>query len=168
MLVSTPLDFLGQTESLLLRAPEEEDVGEIADLWTDPRATEHIGGPRDRGMILDGFRECSADPYACARQESERWCSIVERSLGHLVGLCALLEEQIDSQIETELGYAVWNCAPVSVLVCVGCGDHQGRSAWPKYQVDLARSNSGFHPFSQPEQSTEHGSPILRKEVSMR
>jgi len=103
--VNGTLDLLGETKRLLLRAPQERDLKEIADLWTDPRATEHIGGPRDRDMVLDSFREYAADPYACAQDEGERWWSIVEPSSGQLVGLCALLDKEIDGQIETELGY---------------------------------------------------------------
>lgn len=74
--MSTPLRLLGQTERLLLRAPQEEDLEEIADLWTDPRVTEHIGEPRDRDMIVEGFREYAADPLAFAQGEGERLRSI--------------------------------------------------------------------------------------------
>jgi RimJ/RimL family protein N-acetyltransferase len=103
--VTTPLDWLGETEYLRLRAPREEELEAIADLWTDARATEHIGGPRDRDMILDGFREYTADPHSCVQNEGERWWAIIELSSGELVGLSALLEKEIDSQTETELGY---------------------------------------------------------------
>ena len=103
--MSKPLRLLGETERLLLRAPREEDLSRIADLWTDAQATEHIGGPRDRDMVLDGFREYAADPHAFAQGEGERWWSIIERFSGRLVGLCALLEKEIEGQTETELGY---------------------------------------------------------------
>lgn len=97
--------ILGQSKRLLLRRPEDSDLEAIAALWADPAATEHIGGPRDRGMILDSFRQYAADPDTFAQQEGERWWSIVERSSGALIGLCSLLEKEVAGQIETEIGY---------------------------------------------------------------
>jgi RimJ/RimL family protein N-acetyltransferase len=37
-----PLASLGETERLLLRAPQEEDFETLVALWTDPDVTRHI------------------------------------------------------------------------------------------------------------------------------
>jgi RimJ/RimL family protein N-acetyltransferase len=103
--MSEPLSILSETHRLLLRLPEESDLDAIADLWADPRVTAHIGGPRDRQMVVDSFREYIADPESQARDEGERWWSVVERDSGELVGLCSLLEKEVAGQTETDLGY---------------------------------------------------------------
>jgi RimJ/RimL family protein N-acetyltransferase len=103
--MSGKVPVLGETERLLLRIPEEGDLDLIADLWADSAATAYIGGPRDRGMVADFFREYAADPEPYARDEGERWWSIVERRSGEFAGLCSLLEKEVAGQTETELGY---------------------------------------------------------------
>lgn len=102
--MDTPLTVLGTTERLCLRAPEPGDLGPILELWTDPDVTRHIGGPRDRSVV-DDFRRYAADPRAFVRDEGERWWSVVERSSGDLVGLCSLIEEDLDGRREVEIGY---------------------------------------------------------------
>ena len=102
---SKQMSVLGETERLLLRIPEEGDLDLIADLWADPEVTAYIGGPRDRDMVANSFREYGADPESYARDEGESWWSIVERGSGALIGLCSLLEKDVAGQTETDLGY---------------------------------------------------------------
>ena len=97
--------MLGTTRRILLRASEENDLELILALWTDRAVTEHIGGPRNPDLVLDHFRQYARDPEAFTRQESEWWWSVVERLSGELVGLCCLIEKDIEGQIETDLGY---------------------------------------------------------------
>jgi ribosomal-protein-alanine N-acetyltransferase len=103
--MSKQTPILGETQRLLLRVPEESDLDLIADLWADPEVTAYIGGPRDRDMVVNSFREYIADPESYARDEGERWWSIVERGSGEFIGLCSLLEKEVAGQTETDLGY---------------------------------------------------------------
>jgi ribosomal-protein-alanine N-acetyltransferase len=93
------------TERLLLRAPQEEDFETLVLLWTDPDVTQHIGGPRDIDVVLDQFRGYAEDPEAFAEAEHEWWWSIIEQASGTLVGLCSLVEKEVEGQPETDLGY---------------------------------------------------------------
>ncbi len=54
---------------------------------------------------MEFFREYAEDPGTYAREEGDRWWSIVERSSGELVGLCSLLKKEVEGEIETDLGY---------------------------------------------------------------
>lgn len=96
---------LGATARLLLRSPHVEDLEGIVALWTDPQVTRHIGGPRDGAMVCDFFRGYAADPGGVSQQEGERWWSLVELTSGHFVGLCCLLEKEVQGQTEVEIGY---------------------------------------------------------------
>lgn len=96
---------LGRTGRVLLRAPNEKDLGPILVLWTDLEVTAHIGGPRDPGTILDHFREVATDPEGFALRESERWWTIQTTATGEFIGLCALLDKDVEGQQETELSY---------------------------------------------------------------
>lgn len=103
--MSTSLRSLGETERLRLRQPLDEDLDKIADLWADEIVTEHIGGPRDRSMVLEFFREYASNPEPYAQDEGERWWSIIETSSEQLVGLSSLIEKEIEGRVETDLGY---------------------------------------------------------------
>jgi RimJ/RimL family protein N-acetyltransferase len=103
--VDERLVILGETERLLLRAPREGDLELIADLWADPVVTEYLGGPRERGLIVDSFREYAQDIEGYVRAENERWWSIFERTSGDFVGLCDLEAKDIEGTQEMEVGY---------------------------------------------------------------
>jgi RimJ/RimL family protein N-acetyltransferase len=103
--MSSSLQVLGQTERVLVRAPQTDDLDEIARLWTDPLVTQHIGGPREPAIVLEHFQEYAQDPEAFVRDEHERWWSVIERSTEELAGLCSLAEKEIEGHVETELGY---------------------------------------------------------------
>ncbi len=78
---------------------------QISALWTDPAVTEHIGGPRDRNLVTDFFRQYAADPDGCSEVEGERWWSAIERTSGELVGLCSLIEKEVEGRPEIDFGY---------------------------------------------------------------
>ena len=96
------LRSLGETKRLSLRTPEEGELESIVDLWTDVRAMEHTGGPREREVVETFFRETIADPEKLAREEGERWWSVLERSSGRWVGLCSLMDEASGDQVATD------------------------------------------------------------------
>ena len=95
----------GQTDRIYLRTPEERDLDQILALWTNPAVTRHIGGPREPRVVLDHFGQLTRDPEAFAQEQAERWWSIVELRSGELVGLCHLLEKEVEGQTEVEVGY---------------------------------------------------------------
>jgi RimJ/RimL family protein N-acetyltransferase len=97
--------MLGSTKRLLLRAPEDRDLVPILTLWTDPVVTEHVGGPRDRDLVIDHFRQYAQDPEAATRKEAEWWWSVILRSSAEFAGLCCLIEKDVEGQAETDLGY---------------------------------------------------------------
>lgn len=99
------LRWLGESNKLLLRAPREKDIEPIVSLWTDPAVTRHIGGPRERAMVEEHFRQYAADPRAFVRDEAEWWWSIVERDTEVFIGLCGLIQKEVDGQIEVDLNY---------------------------------------------------------------
>jgi ribosomal-protein-alanine N-acetyltransferase len=96
---------LGETERLVLRAPQEQDLEPLLVLWTDPEVTRYVGGPRDTNVVMDHFCAYAEDPMAFVESEHEWWWSIIERSSGKLVGLCSLVEKEIEGQTEIDLGY---------------------------------------------------------------
>jgi len=103
--MSSSVQLLGRTKKVLVRAPQTDDLDEIARLWTDPIVTQYIGGPREPSIVLEHFQEYAQDPEAFVRNEHERWWSVIERSTEELAGLCSLAEKEIEGHVETELGY---------------------------------------------------------------
>ena len=97
--------MLGQTDRIYLRTLEEKDLDQILALWTNPAVTRHIGGPREPRVVLDHFRQLIRDPEAFAQEEAEWWWSIIELPSGELVGLCHLIEKEVEGQTEVEVGY---------------------------------------------------------------
>jgi ribosomal-protein-alanine N-acetyltransferase len=56
-------------------------------------------------VVLDHLRAYAEDPEAFVEAEHEWWWSIIEQFSGKLVGLCSLIEKEVEGQTETELGY---------------------------------------------------------------
>ncbi len=96
---------LGNTYRLFMRAPQTADLDQLVRLWSDPQATQHIGGPRDRDLVLGCFAEYAADPEAYVQEERERWWIVEHRTDNALVGLCRLADGDEGDSSEGELGY---------------------------------------------------------------
>ena len=90
-----------ETNRLLLRLQTADDVDFLTDLWSDPEATRHLGGPRDRERLRAIFQEAAANPAA---DRYDLW-PVAEKSSGQLVGYCGLLEKEVDGRREIELNY---------------------------------------------------------------
>ena len=93
------------TKRLLIRAIELQDVESIVCLWTNPKVTEHLGGPKDAGVIREYSIELATDPDAVFAEEGDRWWSVCLRDSGEWIGKCALLSKEVEGQQEIELNY---------------------------------------------------------------
>jgi RimJ/RimL family protein N-acetyltransferase len=91
-----------ETERLLLRAPEAEDIDAFAEMYADPEATRFIGGVRSREQVTRWLAERRA---AFARQ-GYGMCAVVERSSDRVIGRCGLVHWEIEGADELEVGYA--------------------------------------------------------------
>jgi len=93
------------TKRLLIRAIELQDVELIVGLWTDPQVTEHLGGPKDAGVIREYSIELATDSEAVFAEDGDRWWSVCLRDSGEWIGKCALLSKEVEGQQEIELSY---------------------------------------------------------------
>ncbi|HNT53684.1 MAG TPA: GNAT family N-acetyltransferase [Anaerolineaceae bacterium] len=96
-----------ETERLILRYQEAADIAFLVDLWSDPVATRYLGGPRERDWLAQVFAETAANPQA---EPYDLW-PVVDKSSGHLVGHCGLLDKDIDGRVEIELNYMFYPTA---------------------------------------------------------
>ncbi len=92
-----------ETERLVLRSMEVEDIEAIIDLWTDPEVTRFLGGPREAGMVRDTSIEDLAQPPA---GPFGLW-PLIEKSSDRFIGHCGLLDKEIDGAICVELIYVL-------------------------------------------------------------
>ncbi len=90
-----------ETERLVLRYQTAPDIAPLVALWSDPEATRHLGGPRDRAWLESVFEETAQDPYA---EEYDLW-PVMEKATGAVVGHCGLLEKDVEGNREIELTY---------------------------------------------------------------
>ena len=93
------------TKRLLIRAIELQDVESIVGLWTDPQVTEHLGGPKDAGVIREYSIELATDPEAVFTEDGDRWWSVCLRDSGEWIGKCGLLSKEVEGDNEIELSY---------------------------------------------------------------
>jgi len=97
-----------ETERLLLRPLDVVDIDALVALWTDPRVTAFLGGPRDPEELRRTFREDlrrqPPDPF-------DLW-PVIEKPSGTLVGHSGLLEKEVEGRQEVDLVYvfvpSVW------------------------------------------------------------
>lgn len=90
-----------ETERLLLRRVEEPDAIVLAGLWSDPRVTRYMGGPRD-------FQKVRLELEAESRAgvvHATGWWPVAEKASGRVIGDCGLIEKNVDGREEIELVY---------------------------------------------------------------
>ena len=92
-----------ETERLRLRPVEFADVPILADLWSDPDVTRHIGGPRDRGKLVEIFEQTARDPLA----EKYDMYPVEEKATRTVVGHCGLIDKEVEGKTEIELVYVL-------------------------------------------------------------
>ena len=85
----------GQTERILLRAPERVDLEDLVALWADPQVTAHIGGPRTPADVVAHFSALMEDPYGFAAKKREWWWCVIERQSARLAGLGSLVTRAV-------------------------------------------------------------------------
>jgi ribosomal-protein-alanine N-acetyltransferase len=100
--VKPPTTIL-ETERLILRYLGRSDIPFLVDLWMDPEVTRHMGGPRDRQLLLDVFEETAQEPY---QEQYDLW-PLIEKKTGTCVGHCGLLEKEVEGRQEIELTYVL-------------------------------------------------------------
>ena len=90
-----------ETDRLLLRALRPEDVESLVTLWSDPKVTRFLGGPRDDEWLRTVFHEDLAHPPVGPLGQ---W-PVVRKPSGEFVGHCGLIPKEIEGREEIELIY---------------------------------------------------------------
>ncbi len=93
------------TKRLKLRPIKQEDVERIVELWTDPRVTEHLGGPKDADLVRGYSVALAIDPEAVFEEDGDRWWSVCLRDSEEWIGKCGLLAKEVENEDEIELSY---------------------------------------------------------------
>jgi [ribosomal protein S5]-alanine N-acetyltransferase len=123
-------NVLIETERLAICQPTEADATPLATIWSDPRVTKYLGGPRNfdnvRTALIDGL----ADPPPI-----DLW-PVIEKASGQLIGHCGLLPKEIDGVD------SMTTCDEIE-LVYVIAADHWGRGY--ATEAALAIRDYGFH-----------------------
>jgi ribosomal-protein-alanine N-acetyltransferase len=89
-----------ETQRLLIRDLEADDIPALVKLWTDPDVTCYMGGPRDvTGLRKSLGEDAGAIPPAFDLRP------VVDKASGEVVGHCGLLEKLVDGAQEIELVY---------------------------------------------------------------
>lgn len=89
-----------RTERLEIRPVRPEDVEAVARLWSSPKVTQHLGGPRDKAGLRRALRTATLD------ERFDLW-AVEERESGRVVGHCGLLARRLGGRDEVELIYVL-------------------------------------------------------------
>ena len=90
-----------ETNRLLLRPLQTDDITSLVNIWLDPDVTTFMGGPRNKTSLVEGFKE---DVHNPSTQIDDLW-PVIEKASSEGVGHCGLLEKDIEGKKETELIY---------------------------------------------------------------
>lgn len=90
-----------ETERLLLRRVEEPDATVLGELWSDPKVTRYMRGPRDFEKVR---LKLEAEAHAVI-VHATGWWPVVEKASGRVIGDCGLIEKEVDGREEIELIY---------------------------------------------------------------
>ena len=99
--------MLLETDRLLLRSLQPEDVEAELCLWVDPDAMRFMGGPRDVKRVRRILEEELVEPPSGPLGQ---W-PVVERISATFVGDCGLISKQIADRAEVELVYVLASSA---------------------------------------------------------
>lgn len=92
-----------ETERLLIRKIQLSDIPALVEIWTDPKVTQFMGGPRDKDFLVQTF---SDDVEAGQPEPYDLW-PVIETASNEVVGHCGLLDKEVDGQLEIELTYVL-------------------------------------------------------------
>ena len=84
-----------------MRRPCLEDFPSLVSLWTDPKVTRYLGGPRKESELIPSLEESVKNP-----QKFDLW-PLVEKGTRRIVGHCGLIEKNIAGNDEIELIYVL-------------------------------------------------------------
>ncbi len=90
-----------ETERLMIRLVQPEDLDPLMKLWTDPDVTQFVGGPREEEDLKKNFMEDIENPE---RYTYDLW-PVIEKESSKLVGHCGILDKEIEEKTEYELNY---------------------------------------------------------------
>lgn len=90
-----------ETERLLLRLQSATDVDFLVRLWTDPRMTAYLGGPRDRAAMQREFESVAAQPD---KDEFDLW-PLVRKADNCPVGYAGFIPKTVLDEDCIELNY---------------------------------------------------------------
>jgi ribosomal-protein-alanine N-acetyltransferase len=96
-----------ETDRLLLRAIQPEDVEPEVALWTDPDVMRFMGGPRNGERVRAILEEELATPPLGPLGQ---W-PVVRKDSGGFVGDCGLIAKEIEGRDEVELVYVLASSA---------------------------------------------------------
>jgi ribosomal-protein-alanine N-acetyltransferase len=94
-------DILIETERLAICQPAEADAIPLATLWSDPRVTTFLGGPRNFDEVRNALLAGLADPPPI-----DLW-PVEDKSSDDVIGHCGLVPKEIDGHDEVELVYVL-------------------------------------------------------------
>jgi len=107
-----------ETERLILRTPEADDLDEVVRVFSDDGAMQYSFGKRDRAestVWLEQTREISVEGMGAF--------GVFERGGEEMVGVCILKDQEVDGDFLPEIGYRIKT-------------DHQGKG----YATEAARA----------------------------
>jgi ribosomal-protein-alanine N-acetyltransferase len=90
-----------ETDRLLLRSLQPQDVEQMVSLVTEPTVTRFLGGPRDAEEVRTIIQNELVEPSGRLGQ----W-PVVLKATGTFVGGCGLISKEIEGATEVELVYA--------------------------------------------------------------
>jgi [ribosomal protein S5]-alanine N-acetyltransferase len=91
-----------ETDRLLLRSLQPQDVAQMIVLVTDPSVTRFLGGPRDAEQVRTTLQNELVIP---PRGRLGQW-PVLLKATGTFVGGCGLISKEIEGVTEVELVYA--------------------------------------------------------------
>ena len=91
-----------ETDRLLLRSLQPQDVEQMVSLVTDPGVTRFLGGPRDAEQVRTILQNELVEQPGRLGQ----W-PVVLKVTGEFVGGCGLISKEIEGVTEVELVYAL-------------------------------------------------------------
>ena len=124
-----------ETDRLLLRSLQPQDVEQMVSLVTDPGVTRFLGGPRDAEQVRTILQNEPVEQPGRLGQ----W-PVVLKITGEFVGGCGLISKEIEGVTEVERGAGGHRIiAAGDLTIYHGCGE-RGSTCWAgRYESVFAR-----------------------------
>ena len=90
-----------EADRLLIRSIQEIDIESLAILWTDPKVTYYMGGPRNYEEVIKSLKEDIQ-----AKRDFDLW-SVIEKETDQVIGHCGIIDKEVDSKKEYEIVYVI-------------------------------------------------------------